>query len=208
VITVNNDNHTADIYMIAATNPGGPGFIGGSVDWADTLRASFDFSGATVILRDLNGNNIAYAIADADGSYSFSNIAYGTYHLYADFPGYTGDPTTVTISANTPSVSDAPVLLGPANLTSVEETSVIDGITVFPNPTANDATLVVETSKTAQITMTIVNMMGQVVGSQTINTYAGKNMVQVNTNGLAQGVYTLVLRDSKGVAKVERLVKQ
>jgi hypothetical protein len=90
----------------------------------------------------------------------------------------------------------------------VEETSAIDGVTVFPNPTTDNATLMVETSKTAQLNLTIVNMVGQVVDSQTVNAFTGKNMVQLNTNGLAQGVYTIVLRDSNGVAKAQRLIKQ
>jgi PKD repeat protein len=209
VITINNNSYTTgDIYMIAAANQGGPGFIGGTVDWADTLRAATDFSGATVILQTIAGDNIAFATADANGAYSFSNLAYGTYKLYADFPGYTGDPTFVTITPITDSIADAQVLLGPANLTGVEETSVIDGISLYPNPTTDNATLVVEASKTSQLSLTVVNMVGQVVGSQTINAYAGKNTVQVNTDNLAQGVYTLVLRDSKGVAKAQRLVKQ
>lgn len=209
VITINNNSYTTgDIYMIAAANQGGPGFIGGTVDWADTLRASTDFSGATVILQTINDENIAFAVADANGAYSFSNLAYGTYKLYADFPGYTGNPTFVTITPIVDSIADAQVLLGPANLTGVEETSVIDGISLFPNPTTDNATLVVEASKTSQLSLTVVNMMGQVVGSQTINAYAGKNIVQLNTDNLAQGVYTLVLRDSKGVAKAQRLVKQ
>jgi PKD repeat protein len=209
VITINNNSYTTgDIYMIAAANQGGPGFIGGTVDWADTLRAATDFSGATVILQTIAGENIAFAVADANGAYSFSNLAYGTYKLYADFPGYTGDPTFVTLTPITDSIADAQVLLGPANLTGVEETSVIDGISLYPNPTTDNATLVVETSKTSQLSLTVVNMVGQVVGSQTINAYAGKNIVQLNTDNLAQGVYTLVLRDSKGVAKAQRLIKQ
>lgn len=209
VITINNNSYTgADIHMIEASNNGGPGFIGGSVDWADTLRAAYNFSGATVILQTLDGNNVAYAIADANGNYSFSNLAYGTYRLFADFAGVTGNPTEVTISAITPSVSDAQILLGPAAITSVQETSAIDAISLYPNPTADNATLVVATSKTAQLSLNIVNMMGQVVGSQTINAYTGKNIVQVNTDGLTQGVYSLVLRDSNGVAKTQRLIKK
>lgn len=209
VISINNNSYTTgDIYMIAASNNGGPGFIGGSVDWADTLRAATDFSGATVILQTIAGENIAYTTADTDGNYSFNNLAYGTYKLYADFPGYSGDPTFVTLTPIADSVNNAQVLLGPATITSVEETSAIDGVTVFPNPTTDNATLVVETSKTAQLNLTVVNMMGQVVDSKNINAFAGKNMVQLNTDGLAQGVYTLVLRDSKGVAKAQRLIKQ
>jgi len=209
VISINNNSYTTgDIYMIAASNNGGPGFIGGSVDWADTLRAAADFSGATVILQTIAGDNIAYTTADTDGNYSFNNLAYGTYKLYADFPGYSGDPTFVTLTPIADSVNNAQILLGPATITSVEETSAIDGVTVFPNPTTDNATLMVETSKTAQLNLTIVNMVGQVVDSQTVNAFTGKNMVQLNTNGLAQGVYTIVLRDSKGVAKVQRLIKQ
>jgi PKD repeat protein len=209
VISINNNSYTTgDIYMIAASNNGGPGFIGGSVDWADTLRAAADFSGATVILQTIAGDNIAYTTADTDGNYSFNNLAYGTYKLYADFPGYSGDPTFVTLTPIADSVNNAQILLGPATITSVEETSAIDGVTVFPNPTTDNATLMVETSKTAQLNLTIVNMVGQVVDSQTVNAFTGKNMVQLNTNGLAQGVYTIVLRDSNGVAKVQRLIKQ
>lgn len=209
VITINNNSYTgADIHMIEGSNPGGPGFIGGSVDWADTLRAATDFSGATVVLQTIDGNNIGFAIADANGDYSFPNLAYGTYKLYADFPGYTGNPTFVTITPITDSITGTQVLLGPATITGVEETSAIDNISLYPNPTTDNATLVVEATKTAQLNLTVVNMMGQVVGSQTINAFAGKNIVQLNTDGLAQGVYSLVLRDSKGVAKVQRLIKQ
>lgn len=209
VITINNNSYTgADIHMIEGSNPGGPGFIGGSVDWADTLRAATDFSGATVVLQTIDGNNIGFAIADANGDYSFPNLAYGTYKLYADFPGYTGNPTFVTLTPITDSITGTQVLLGPATITGVEETSAIDNISLYPNPTTDNATLVVEATKTAQLNLTVVNMMGQVVGSQTINAFAGKNIVQLNTDGLAQGVYSLVLRDSKGVAKVQRLIKQ
>lgn len=208
VITVSNSNEVdKHINMIAAVNNGGPGFIGGTVDWADTLRAAGDFAGATVIAYNANDEIVAYAIADANSNYELPALPYGTYKLLADFPGYTGNPVFVTLTPFEPSFTEVQVLLGPATV-GVEETSVIGSIGVYPNPTADNATLVVETTKNAQLTLSIVNLMGQTVDVQTVNTYAGKNTVQLTTDNLAQGIYTLILRDSKGVAKAQKLIKQ
>lgn len=209
-ITVNNSNEIGkDILMIAGVNPGGPGFIGGTVDWADTLRALGDFAGATVIVQDIQDNYIAYAIVDDNGAYTISNLAYGTYKLTVDYPGFNGEPKFVTLTPFEPSANNVQLLIGPADVTTtVSETSVINSLNLFPNPTADIATLMVETTKASDLSIDIVNLMGQKVAGQKVNTGAGKNFIQLPVEGLAKGIYTIVLRDTKGVAKVQKLIKQ
>ena len=63
---------------------------------------------------------------------------------------------------------------------------------VYPNPVAsgNDFTVPFKLTQTGTVNIQVVNVQGQVVRSITRSFGAGENVVNFNTNGLANGVYT------------------
>ncbi len=76
---------------------------------ADAANPAITFPGITVRLNNLAMQTIATAITDANGIAAFANVPFGTYTaIPVNSPaGYTlpGIPTTVTVSAATPSPS-------------------------------------------------------------------------------------------------------
>ena len=85
-----------DINMVAGDNPGGPGFIGGSI--ADGAGKSLsELGGIMVILLDANGNPVGFTHTDEDGNYSFDNLAYGTYTIHVEILNIPSEQQTVTI---------------------------------------------------------------------------------------------------------------
>ena len=91
-----NGASAININLTPGTNPGGPGFVGGYVS-----------QGAGLVLQQGAGNNVtrgvgdalagvqinlvtsadaavAYTFTDVNGHYQFTNLAYGSYKIYAE----------------------------------------------------------------------------------------------------------------------------
>jgi hypothetical protein len=98
---------TANITLTPGTNPGGPGFVGGSVIMgANKSTAVGDpLPGRQIILTDGSNNAIAYTFSDAGGMFGFLNLPYGTYKIFGDVMGKTSIPLTFTLSASYPSAN-------------------------------------------------------------------------------------------------------
>lgn len=208
IITIASSTPQANINidMLTGTNPGGPGFISGSVDWADTLRAAVDFSNSTVIVKNANGSIVAYTMAQSSGNYTIANLPLGTYNLFADYAGYSGNPKTVTLTTNTPSSNDVSLLLGPA-LVSVKEENAISGIVAYPNPFTDMVTLQIDSKINNRLTYNIVNPLGQVVYQSALQIQPGKNNLELSLGALAQGIYSIQLTDGKKYTGNIKIVK-
>lgn len=90
---------------------------------------------------------------------------------------------------------------------SVEENSLINDFTVFPNPANNEANIKfsVENNQTASVEL--VNMVGQTVKSTVVQAQTGQNLVVMPTTELEAGVY-MVRVTVNGSQQVQRLVIQ
>jgi len=106
---------------------------------------------------------------------------------YTCFTGYLPSNTFKTVEGT------------PLSNNNIELTS---DLSVVPNPVSIDKTAMLNFSmNTAQdVEMEIVNMTGQVLQNQSINTVAGQNAVQINMNDLSGGLYWVVLRNENGRA--------
>jgi hypothetical protein len=92
--TVNGNTVTAPVFTATAPT----GTINGSISQAGTI------SGATVQLLQ-GSTQITTATVGTNGSYTFSNVANGTYTLQPNESGFTFSPTTETITVNGNSVA-------------------------------------------------------------------------------------------------------
>jgi hypothetical protein len=73
-----NANAVANITMIPGANPGGPGFIGGSVlQGANRMASPGDpIVGISILLLNMNNSPVASTFTDINGNYSFAGIAF------------------------------------------------------------------------------------------------------------------------------------
>lgn len=197
--------------LIPGQNPGGPGFIGGLVSQganffgsgssdAEKLGQSDPFPGAGVVLTLLDGTPVAATATDANGAYSFENLAWGTYVLTLDIPGLEPVSITVTISTNQPSATNLNFTVGDTGITVAAQEVVSENLVkIFPNP-ARDL-LTVELPAPAQLTLS--NAQGQTV----LRTFENDAQARLPLNNLPTGVYFLTVQMGNS-AQVLKLMKE
>jgi len=212
-ITINGANVTgADISMKSGTNSGGPGFIGGKIS-AGANKVGDPIGGIEVVLYDANGNPVAYTYSDANGLYSFSNLAYGTYTVEADIPGKTDIPLSVTISASNPKpakvnlIVDSKTIVG-NDLSGIEQDIATSKAMVYPNPVSDKLMIVTSLPNAQNGTIQIFDETGKMVSTTSRSLASGQQTVEIDAASLHAGLYFVKIQLQKNNQTLEaRFVK-
>ena len=202
-----NTQIAADITLIAASNPGGPGFIGGLVsEGANKMDEGDPVSGMQVNLFDLSGNAIAYTYTDADGEFGFENLAYGTYQVYVEALGVQTIPAVVTIGPDASEVDDIQIWASESLITTGINDFDFEGAIsdVYPNPVADGATINFNLEAEVLVDISIVDLAGRTVSTETVSVASGENTLRINAEELNEGYYFLNIQDVDGAFSVTR----
>jgi hypothetical protein len=203
----------ANVWLVAGTNPGGPGFIGGSVLLgANKSTAVGDpLSSRILLLTDaLTGKAVAYTHSDASGQFRFPSLPYGTYKIFGDAGGKTNPPLTVTLSTTQQTVNNIvfeendKTFKGHFNTLGVGPLAALPGVSVFPNPVTDFANVYGLAAIEGSKTILLSNITGAVISRQTISQGADAT---VSTAGLPAGVYLMQVQTEAGNASF-RIMKQ
>jgi PKD repeat protein len=199
-LTIGQPNQivTADVTLIAASNPGGPGFIGGDVtEGANKTDPGDVLSGMQVMIFNLSGDAIAYTYTDGNGEFGFSNLAYGTYQVYVEALGVQTIPAVVTIGPDSPSEEGVHIFASESLIsTGIEEFDFDGAISeVYPNPVANQASIKLNLDAALMINVSVVDLTGRTISSQTISAAGGENTINVSADELKNGYYFLNIQD-------------
>jgi len=193
-----------NISLIYGSNPGGNGYVGGSIDDGPFRLSNPELSslmspvlGAQVIITDLAGVPQRWVRTDNSGAFAIPDLAYGTYRLMADEPGMTCLPIEFTLSEQTPGVTIDLVMGDEISGIVSYETSAIQA-DIYPNPSNSLANLNIELMKPASLTMTMTSITGQVTWTQTNSFLQGKSSIQIPVRGIADGLYFLSIYSDKG----------
>ena len=86
-------------------------------------------------------------------------------------------------------------------ISSTKEIPGLEEVELFPIPQASGQALSLNwtSDKSMPITMKVINHTGQVIRTETWETLAGINQRRINTDGMAAGMYILVLENSQGI---------
>lgn len=200
----------SNINMIAGTNPGGPGFIGGQVIMGANKTAGVGdpLPSRILILANASNQPVAYTYSDANGRFEFKNIALGSYKIYGDAWGKTNPALSVTLGATTKAVhnvifeENSSTFMGRLGDLSTGNAPALAGLNVYPNP----VTAFVQIDGLATVkgdkTVTVRGMNGAVISSQTVNTASAR----IATAELPAGMYILQVATDAGSASF-RFVK-
>lgn len=202
-----NTQITADVTLIAANNPGGPGFIGGDVnEGANKMDEGDPIGGMQVNLFDLSGNAIGYTYTDANGEFGFSNLAYGTYQVYVEALGIQTIPAVVTIGPDNPSMEEVHILASESLITTgIEEFDFEGAISdVYPNPTSDVVAINFNLEAEVMVNISIVDLAGRTVSTQVISVASGENTIRIEAERLNEGYYFLNIQDVDGAFSVTR----
>ncbi len=200
-VNVGPSQYGVNINLIQGVNPGGPGFIGGLVSQgANKMEAEGDpLSGIQIMLLDISNTAVANTYSDANGNYSFTNIAYGTYKVYAEMLNKITYPAIVTIDATTPSVTNVAVIVNTNEVTNNApylDITNIESALIYPNPASGNATLNLNLTQSGYYTVQITDMAGRLLNTETISMIQGENLVKLSVQNFAAGLYMVRVSDA------------
>jgi hypothetical protein len=196
-----------DIHLQNGTPTSGPGFVGGNISAGAGKGTGTGIEGMLVYLRGSNNQLIALTVTDADGDYSFSNIATGTYSVYPEAINYNTTPfNTINVTSGQAHIgaidfeqtSDE---IKPKNTTGITKVTEKDGLKIYPNPAKNSVSI--ENQNGLFNDVKIMNAVGQLIKEVSLKN--GINKVDVSE--MNAGIYYLLISGSEG-SRSMKFVKQ
>jgi hypothetical protein len=91
---------------------------------------------------------------------------------------------------------------------SIQEDNLINSILVYPNPTHSNISVTFTATSTQQTTLKVLDMTGRIVKMIQATTQEGTNILDVNLNELAAGMYTLHLFENNKLTHISKIQKQ
>lgn len=83
----------------------------------------------------------------------------------------------------------------------------LSGMKLYPNPASDKVTLSLSSAEESEAALSVYNLMGQLVYSSQIVLTEGINQINVSTNDLTSGVYTVNVRTKKGTSTQKLIVR-
>jgi len=158
------------------------------------------------LLRITNGTNVYYArgfnwnstgvrrgsLPDTFFIKPPAGLPHGTLQLQVVVNGIASDPKIVNYFNGSFTTDD--------DADNVTAKNLSNATLLYPNPTKNNATLQFTTSKTQHVSVELFDASGKRVSVLlSSELQAGQNQVNIKTNNLYSGVYTIKIRTNEGV---------
>jgi hypothetical protein len=183
----------------------GANYIGGAT--YRVTRGEEPEANVRVILYDAQKNAIGETWSDANGDYEFADIEDGTYYINIDIPGVAMEPYEIVLSDELTIEDGLRILNSPneasiVNLTSHEEFTNAEGLSVFPNPTDRFVQLSMNNSESFDYQL--VNLNGAVI----LTGSSEYSKAQLDLNDLSKGIYFLELTSEKGERYSQKVMLQ
>ncbi len=190
-----------DIALVAGTNSGGPGFIGGSVSQGAN-KTGDPISDINIMVYDQNNNPVAYTYSNNQGTFQISNLPFGTYTVYPEVQGRVTSPLVVTLTASTPGTSEIGVTVNSTTVdvgitTGISPSVAFTGLKLYPNPVLNELTIDLGEQISGEATFTLIDVTGKVI--QTVS-QSGTNVLKMNTSNLNEGIYILNIQNNGNIS--------
>jgi hypothetical protein len=192
-----------NLNLKTGSNPGGPGFIGGSVLLGANKTAAVGdpLSSRMLILTTAAGKAIGYTYSDAAGKFKFNNVPLGSYKIFGDAGGKLNPELSFNITTAKPSVANIIFeendtrFEGRLSTTNVARLNGLPGVSIFPNP-ATDYVRVNGLGSIKGIkTVVLRSITGQALSRQLV-----ADNCSVDIAALPAGMYTLSVQTEAGNA--------
>ena len=96
-----------------------------------------------------------------------------------------------------------------ASLTTSSNTFDENAVAIFPNPTASDFSLSIQSSEPRNVQIQLYNTIGQVIQSEDLHLQAGNTLMQYSLEDKAYGMYLLEIKDTNSNQLItKRILKQ
>jgi hypothetical protein len=166
----------------------GPLSGGGIADWT---TAGNPVPAANMVY-DHVGRELLGGFAGQAGSISTPTTAGGTqtYTFTSSVGSYTGSNLKVVgLIIETATGEIVNVAESPLAFTGINENDFVSEFNIYPNPANSSTNIEFALTESADVTVSIVNMMGQTVYNETASSVSGTQKISVNAANMANGMY-------------------
>ncbi|GEM_PF-1172725 len=204
-----------DVMLVAQVPLTGPGQISGLAQtddgWQDhgEPEASNPLTGLTILLYDHNGLPLQWRPTEADGTFHFTNLPWGTYELVLERTGYDQVRQWVTLSPDHPQVQvvftiseDGATVTGTSQIQQDASTLQLQ---LVPNPTTTDTYLKLHSELATDIYLRLYDSTGQLLWQNEAD--AATTTWRIPTAHLPKGIYLIQVVSDRGMRTL-RLAKQ
>jgi hypothetical protein len=214
---ISGGGNIADINLVYASLPSGPGTISGYVYSGAGKGTTGEVAdaGVLVYLKDaLTGQILTYAYTNAEGKYSFGSIAEGSYVIYPEYYQYYTTPSSViSVTATNLSVADVTFkrhtgsrTIKPFVVNAVSDVNNTGTISAYPIPAKSFVNIVSTRGFGNDATITLTDVTGRDVYSQTIAD-GSTDPLRVDVSGFAAGIYLVKVQSSEGTSSMKITVE-
>lgn len=199
------------IVFVEGENPGGEGFIGGSVidlgfTSGNTEERDDPLAFASILLLDENDQPLTHTHSDGEGNFEFANLSWGTYKVYLEIPGHEQQHVVVTIGPDNPEVRNIEFEVEDGTVTSSNEVQSTERLLVYPNPVNDQLNVLIENAVERETMLIITDSYGKQQAAYRMQLNAKSQTEVLNVASLAPGIYFLSLNQG-GAVKTVRFVK-
>ena len=187
----------------------GPGTINGSIGTSTKINSGgTPVPNVEIILFNTLNEPLAFTSSAQDGTFSFTDIAFGSYLVYPEMFGKSTTPTTVILDNSTPSVNTSFTIQGNNILgTRDEATFKKAGISeVYPSPATDQISVMVNSLGKKEFTIRVFSITGQVLDEFRFTVEKGGNKLTLHVNQLPEGLYYLNISDGQGETVIRKMI--
>lgn len=203
LITLTDSNYfKGNIYMQpCAEGKTGPAAIRGYITEGEQTGSTLFVPNAEVILFDSQLVPLCFDKSDDSGRFTFSNLPYGNYALYVDYPGKYSRVIGVSISSPATVTDSVHLELFDHNVTAINDLTVTNYFTslLYPNPVKEEVRMLVTIARPERLIFNIVNPAGKSVFKMERGVGTGESLITIPARGLESGLYFLIVRSADGL---------
>jgi Secretion system C-terminal sorting domain len=155
---------------------------------------------AEVLLFNDKMDPLTFCFSDNTGRFSFSNLAFGTYHLMVESVGRFPALLSITLDQNHTAFDSLQLELLTHYPSTVEELGNHPGTivsNVFPNPAENNINIVLRTTEPENLNFAIYSLNGKKVISDDY-LITGVRSLNIPLGSLSKGIYFLMVSTPNG----------
>lgn len=199
-------NISYDIMMQPSTTAGiGTGYINGVVNSGETKDIMQDVE---ILLFNEDMQPLGYMYTNEYGLFDFSELSFGTYHVYPEIVGIETDGFMITLSEDVPAV-ELNIIIGNGTASlSVEENSLFTFVgDIYPNPANTQINISLSMESAEQVEISVFNQVGQMVILRSENLASGPNKIELDISNLSEGIYNMRLQAPNSKPLMKTFIK-
>lgn len=209
--TFNLSNGSTVVVSIAlqaagGTGGGGGGAGGGVNQGGLPIVGSTGMPGVQLQLHNLQGQVLKAVHTNAQGIYSMTNLAFGSYKMHVEMMGMPFTAYPFTLSSSNPNAQLHFTVNQSGIAASLEQVGFnLNG--VYPNPARDLLTISLSSQQASALKIQLLDMTGRQVLTSDWQVIEGEGSKELSLQGIPAGVYLLELRSNNGFA-AQRIVIQ